>query len=78
MKSAQKARLVAVAVFLGASSDPGVAGVSAAEPPTRIEVRADLRLGAIEPRLLGVNHRYPFSGFGAWDSASGRVFDGVV
>ncbi|MGI8708876.1 MAG: hypothetical protein ACR2LG_11865 [Actinomycetota bacterium] len=41
---------------------------------TRVVVDAGADIGSISPHIYGVNHRYPYGGFGIWDEASGDFY----
>lgn len=49
-----------------------------ADPATRIVVDPGRELGEIEPGVYGVNHRYPYAGFGSWDVDNNEPFADFV
>lgn len=65
---------------LGAVAAVEATPVAAAAPPHRahraqIVVHPGDGLRPVHPGLFGVNHRYPYDGFGMWDSSTGNVHE---
>jgi len=66
------AALGALLAILGALAISPAA--SAAKQRAQIVVHPGEGLRTVHPGLFGVNHRYPYDGFGMWDSATDSVF----
>jgi alpha-N-arabinofuranosidase len=52
------------------AADPPALEASAEAPPTKVVIDGGAIIGPISRGIYGVNHRYPYGGFGIWDEAN--------